>query len=94
MQNSNGMQKNLKIHAVSMTPHARCMWYQLHRMQNMTPHARSTNDSNERPWQPLKGISIKKTYMFPNCPTLPLKKDINLKGLRVPNKKFSCMRCH
>jgi hypothetical protein len=29
----------------------------------------------ERPWQPLKGISIKNLYsMFPNFPTSPLKK--------------------
>jgi hypothetical protein len=30
--------------------------------------------------------------MFPTCPTPPLKKYINLKGL--PNTNFSCMRCH
>jgi hypothetical protein len=29
---------------------------------------------------------LSKTYMFPNCPTPPLKNYINLKGL--PNKKF------
>jgi hypothetical protein len=46
MQNRDGMQKKFKMHAVSMTPRARCIWCHRHRMQNMTPHARSTNDSN------------------------------------------------
>jgi hypothetical protein len=37
--------KKLKMHVVSMTPHVRCMRCHWHRMQNETPHARSTNDS-------------------------------------------------
>jgi hypothetical protein len=32
-----------------------------------------------------KGNIYQKTYMFPNCPTPPLQKHLNLKGL--PNKK-------
>jgi hypothetical protein len=41
----------------------------------------------EQPWQALKGI-LSKTHMFPNCPTSPIQKHINLKG--IP-KKNSCM---
>jgi hypothetical protein len=44
-----------------------------------------------RPWQPLKGISIK-TFMYVNCPNPPLQNDINLRGLT--NKTISCMWCH
>jgi hypothetical protein len=47
-------------------------------------NAKSTNNF-KRPWQPLKGKSIKK-YIFANCPTPPLQKYINLRGL--PNKNF------
>jgi hypothetical protein len=76
MQNSDGMQKK---HAVSMTPHAKydtaCM----------------IDERFERPWQPLKGISIKNIYV-PELSYPTTKKYINLKGL--PNKKFSCMWCH
>jgi hypothetical protein len=46
-------------------------------------HAQSTNDSNGP--GSLSREYLSKTYMFPNCPTPPLKKYINLKGL--PNKK-------
>jgi hypothetical protein len=45
----------------------------------------------ERPWQPLKGISIKNIYV-PGFSYPTFKKYINLKGL--PNKKMLCMRCH
>jgi hypothetical protein len=52
--------------------------------------ARSTNDSTG-PWQPLKGISINKTYMFPNYPTPPLKNIyINLKGLYLTKNIRAC----
>jgi hypothetical protein len=40
----------------------------------------------------FKGNICHKTYMFPNRPSPPLKKYLNLKGL--PNKKCSCMKCH
>jgi hypothetical protein len=83
MQNSDGMHKNLKMHAVSMTPHAK---YET---------ACTIDERFERPSQPLKGISIKNILrIFPNCPTPPLKNTVYkfLKGL--PNNKFSCMRCH
>jgi hypothetical protein len=45
----------------------------------------------ERPWQPLKGLSINNIFV-PVFSYPPLKKYINLKGL--PNKKFSYMRFH
>jgi hypothetical protein len=60
-----------------------CRW---HRMQNMASHARFMNDSNGP--GSLKWAFLSKTYMFSNCPTPPLKKYINLKGL--PNKKILC----
>jgi hypothetical protein len=47
----------------------------------------------ERPWQPLKGISIKNIHVPQlSYPTTAKIKYINLK--RLPKKKFSCMRCH
>jgi hypothetical protein len=72
------------MHAVSLTLHAR-----MH-VVSLTPHAKydtacTIDEWFERPWQPLKGY-LSKTYLFPNCPTPPLKKYINLKGL--PNKKM------
>jgi hypothetical protein len=48
MQNGNGMQKKLKRHAGSLTPHAK---YD------------TIDERFERPWQPLKGISIKNIYV-------------------------------
>jgi hypothetical protein len=83
------------VHAASMTPHARCMRYQWHRMHDacgvidtfmghamsLTPHARSTNGPGSL-WREY----LSKTYMFPKCPTPPLNKYINLKG--IPNKNF------
>jgi hypothetical protein len=86
MQNSDGMQKKLKIHAVSliphsrmhvvsMTPHARCVrchWYRMHRCTvhavSLTPHAKydtacTIDQRFERPWQPLKEISVKNIYV-------------------------------
>jgi hypothetical protein len=56
MQNSDGMQKKLKMNAVSLTPHAR-----MH-VVSLTPHARydtacTIDERFEWPWQPLKGIS-------------------------------------
>jgi hypothetical protein len=77
MQNSDGMQKG---HACAV--HDAC---------GVIDTACTINESFERPWQPEREY-LSKTYMVPNCPTPPLKKYINLKGL--PNKKFSCMRCH
>jgi hypothetical protein len=51
MQNSDGMKKKLKMHAVPMTPHAKydteC----------------TINERFERPWQPLKVISTKNIYV-------------------------------
>jgi hypothetical protein len=79
------------LHAVSLTPHAhkkfrttswcmRCKW---HRVQNMTLHAQSMNDSNGPGslWMYKKN---KCSWIVLNCPTPPWKKYINLKGL--PNK--------
>jgi hypothetical protein len=77
MQNSDGMQCILKMHVVSMTPHARCMRYQWHRM-----HDRRTIRTA---LAAFKG-NIYQKHMFPNCPTPPLKKYINLKGL--PKKNY------
>jgi hypothetical protein len=65
-----------------------CYW---HRMQNMTP-ACTIDERFKRPWQPLKGISIKKIYVPELSYPTPKKYTIFLKGL--PNKKCSCMRCH
>jgi hypothetical protein len=45
----------------------------------------------EWPWQPLMGISIK-NITVPELYTPTLQKYRNLKGL--PNKTFSCIRCH
>jgi hypothetical protein len=101
MQNSDGMQKILKMHVVSMIPHARCMRYHWHRMHG----AYGVIDTACKIWHRMhdrrklrmalaafKGNIYKKTYMFPNCPTPPLNKFINLKGL--PNNNFSCIWCH
>jgi hypothetical protein len=73
--------KKLKMHAVSLTPHAKY------------DTACTIDERFEPPWQPLKGISIKKT-IYVHRIVLPRhsKKYTNLKGL--PNKKFSCVRCH
>jgi hypothetical protein len=79
MQNSDVIQKKLKRHAVSMTPHAKY------------DTACTIDERFERPWQPLKGISVKNIYV-PELSNPTTKKYINLKGL--PNKTFSCMRCH
>jgi hypothetical protein len=59
------MQKKLKMHAVSMTPHARRTVHAV----SFAPHAKygtaCTIDKRfERPWQPLKGISIKNIYVL------------------------------
>jgi hypothetical protein len=51
MQNSDGMQQKLKMHAVSLTPHAKY------------DTACTIDERFERPWQPLKGISIKNIYV-------------------------------
>jgi hypothetical protein len=58
--------KKLKMHAVSLTPHAKY------------DTACTIDDWFERPWQPLKGISTKNIYV-PEYPTT--KKYLNLKGL-------------
>jgi hypothetical protein len=84
MQNSDGMQKNknacgVTVHAVSLTPHAKY------------DTACTIGERFEWPWQPLKGISIKNIYV-PELSYPTTKKYINLKG--IPDKKFSCMRCH
>jgi hypothetical protein len=59
--------KKGKMHAVSMTPHARCM-----RCMSLTLNALcmgvidtacTIDERFELPWQPLKGISIKNTYV-------------------------------
>jgi hypothetical protein len=48
------------VHSGSMTPHARCMRDHWHRM-----HGAFTIDKQfVRPWQPLKGISIKNIYVL------------------------------
>jgi hypothetical protein len=81
------------VHAVLLTPHAKydtaCKI--LHPMQNMTPHAKyntacTLTERFEGPHS-LYWEYLSKKYMFPNCPTPPLKNYINFKGL--PNKKFS-----
>jgi hypothetical protein len=46
-----GIQKKLKMHVVSMTPHAKY------------DTACTIDERFERPWQPLKGISIKNIYV-------------------------------
>jgi hypothetical protein len=51
MKNSEGLQKKLKMHAVSMTPHAKY------------DTACTIDERFERPWQPFKGISIKNIYV-------------------------------
>jgi hypothetical protein len=77
--------KKLKMHAVSMPPHARCMWCHWHRIKNMTPHARLTNDSNGP--GSFKGNIYQKHILYvPELSYPTPKKYINLKGL--PNKKF------
>jgi hypothetical protein len=48
MQNGNAMQKKFKMHAMSLTPHAK---YDI---------ASMTDKQFERPWQPLKGKSHEK----------------------------------
>jgi hypothetical protein len=65
------------VHAVSLTPHAKY------------DTACTIDERLERPWQPLKGISVKNIYV-PELSYPTTKKFIN--GL--PIKKFSCMRCH
>jgi hypothetical protein len=61
------------MHAVSLTPHAK---YDI---------ACTIDERFERPWQPLKGISINNIYV-PELSYPTTKKYINLKGL--PNKIF------
>jgi hypothetical protein len=80
MQNGDALQKNKKRQAVSLAPQAKY------------DTACTIDKRFQRHWQPLKGISIKNIqYMFPNCPTLPIQKYINLNGL--PNKKFRPCAC-
>jgi hypothetical protein len=82
MQNCNAMQKKIKMHAVSMTPHARCMqghWHRRHDRRTIRTALAS-----------FKGNIYQKHI----CSRIVLphsKKYINLNWL--PNKKFSCMRC-
>jgi hypothetical protein len=61
------------MHAVSLTPHAKY------------DTACTIGERFERPWQPLKGISIKNINV-PELSYPTTKKYINLKGL--PNKNF------
>jgi hypothetical protein len=51
MQNGDAMPKKLKMHAGSLTPHAKY------------DTACTIDERFERPWQPLKGISIKNIYI-------------------------------
>jgi hypothetical protein len=90
------------VHAVSLTPHAQKIFEQLQKVKiicktamvckkiknavSLTPHARF-----ERPWQPLKGISIKNIYV-PELSYPTTKKYINLKG--IPNKKCRALTPH
>jgi hypothetical protein len=77
-----------------------CHWHRMHikifeQLQKAKRHCYAKNlKINERfvrPWQALKGISIKNIYIRQlSYPTL--QKYIYLKGLS--NKKFSCMLCH
>jgi hypothetical protein len=52
MKNSDGMQKKLKMHAMSLTTHTKY------------DTACTIDERFERPWQPLKGISIKNIYVL------------------------------
>jgi hypothetical protein len=63
MQNGNAMQKKLKMHAVSMTPHAKY------------DTACTIDVRFEWPWQPLKGILIKKNMNVPEL-SYPTPKNI------------------
>jgi hypothetical protein len=65
--------KKLKMHAVSMAPQAKY------------DTACTIDERLERPWQPLKGISIKNIYV-PELSYPTTKKYINLEGL--PKKMF------
>jgi hypothetical protein len=66
-----------------------CQWHHIHGKYDT---ACTIDKRFERPWQPLKGISIKNIYVPELSYTSSLKKYINLKG--IPKKTFSCMRCH
>jgi hypothetical protein len=66
------------MHAVSLIPHAK------------HDTACTINERFERPWQPLKGISIKNIYV-PELSYHTTQKFINLKGLPEWKKKF-CVR--
>jgi hypothetical protein len=62
------------MHVVSLTLHAKY------------DTACTIDERFVRPWQPLKGISIKNVYVCELSYTLPPQKYINLKGL--PDKDF------
>jgi hypothetical protein len=60
----------------------------------MTPHAKydtacTIGERSERPWQPLKGISIKNIYV-PELSYPTTKKYINLKGLYLTKNVRAC----
>jgi hypothetical protein len=79
--------ENYMQNSHAMKKKFKCMWCHWHRMQNMTPQAQSNGPGS------LEREYLSKTYMSPNCPTPPLKKYINLKGIPT-NNIFLCMRCH
>jgi hypothetical protein len=61
-----------------------------------TPHAKydtacTINERFERPWKPLKGISIENIYVIELSYLAP-KKRYKFKGATL--QKFSCMLCH
>jgi hypothetical protein len=61
MQNGNAMKKKLYMHAVSMTPHAKY------------DTACTIDERFERPWQSLKGISIKNIFVPESSYPIPKK---------------------
>jgi hypothetical protein len=82
--------KQFKMHAVSLTPHEK--YYTASKIRHRMHDRRTIRTALAASKGNIYNIYVLYLYMFPNCPTPPLKKYINLKGL--PNKKVSCMRCH
>jgi hypothetical protein len=68
MQNGDALQKKIKKQWVIETA------WTVHAVHAKYGTACTIFERFERPWQPLKGIYISKSFMFPNCPTLTLQK--------------------